>query len=977
MPTPCPSPRDLERLAQSDAEERGARLAGSVPDPDIAGIRAHVAECETCAETIREIIENQRFLGHAAGMLAEVIDAPLPPREPPTDPGFVRGFELLDEISRGGQGVVYRAVQTATKRPAAVKMLLGGAFATERQRQRFEREIEIAARLRHPNIVSVFESGTASDGSPFVAMEFVEGVSLERFVRERHADARRSDRARIDEAVGLVGMIASGVGHAHTSGVIHRDLKPSNILVDTSGNPRVLDFGLARPLDTSRDVSTTHEFVGTPAFASPEQLAGDPASVDARTDVYALGLILYSVLTGTHPYPCDGTLAELARHAISTEPTPPSRHVPRLPMDIETITLKCLSKDRTRRYANASALASDIDDYLHGRPISARRDSTMYVLQRLAMKHRIPAIACVLVAITIVASTVTLAVLAKDLADKRDELQKVSDFQAQMLEQVDPTEAGGLLLDDILARYTESLAKEGVPEPERTERIDAFTAELALVNTADAASSFIDRTILAPAAAAVDEQFADQPVIDATLRQVLADRYESMALFDQALPLQQRALETRRVVLGDNHPSTLLSMNNMGGLMQTMGRFDEAEPLLIEALDSRRRVLGNDHPETIFSIGNVGGLKEVQGRFDEAESLYRESIERSTRVFGPDDPQTIIAVANLGSLLESQGRLDEAEPLYRQAMDSFRAAFGPEHPYTLIATHNMGQLFQSQGKLEEAEACYREVLEISRRVLGAEHTDTVATMADLGVALQNQVRLAEAESLLVEALEMNRRDLGPEHPDTVTSMGNLGVLFQAQERFTEAEALHRAALEISRRDLGDNHAATLNAMVHLGETLQALGNLAAAEPLLEEAVATSTTALGESHPETIYAVIKLGSLRNAQGRHAQALSLLTAAEPVARTCFHGSKVRHVALLLLELGRSHNALGEHKAAEQRLLEAHDTYVASRGAAHADTRVCAATIATFYEARQAADPTAKRDADVLKWRSLSEAPDTTPE
>lgn len=421
---PCPSALELEQLALREESSDAARARG---------IRAHVARCEACREMLEEIRENQRFLGHAAGALGDALDSPragtrrdgTPGSDPdlsalrsgraPPASGSVRGFELLEEISRGGQGVVYRAVQTATKRPAAVKMLLGGVFATERQRQRFEREIEIAARLRHPNIVSVFESGTTSDGSPYVAMEFVEGVPLDRFVRERHADARRSDRGRIDEAVRLVGMIASGVGHAHTSGVIHRDLKPSNILVDGEGKPRVLDFGLARPVAASRDVSTTREFVGTPAYASPEQMGGDPASVDARADVYALGLILYNMLTGKHPYPCDGTLAELARHAISTEPTPPSGHVARLPTDVETIVMKCLAKDPARRYPNASALASDIDDYLDGRPISARRDSTMYVLRKLAFRHRIPALAGGLVLLTIIAATIGLALLARDL----------------------------------------------------------------------------------------------------------------------------------------------------------------------------------------------------------------------------------------------------------------------------------------------------------------------------------------------------------------------------------------------------------------------------------------------------------------------------------------------------------------------------------------------------------------------------------
>lgn len=402
----CPSPAALEALA----------LGGS-PRPDT---RSHVSRCEACRAAIEEIRANQAFLGLAATALMDAAEAThvQTPRAAPA-PDSVRGFTLLEEISRGGQGVVYRAVQIATKRQAAIKMLLGGAFASERQRQRFEREIEIAARLRHPNIVSVFESGLAADGTPYVAMEYVEGVALDRFAEDRLGVGRKGDRARVDAVMRLVWLIASGVGHAHTAGVIHRDLKPSNILVNAAGNPRVLDFGLARAIDRAHDVSTTQEFVGTPAYASPEQLGGDPATVDARTDVYALGLILYRMLTQKSPYSCEGSLAELARHAIGTEPTPPSRYLPRLPSDVETIVLKCLAKDPARRYANASALASDIDDYLSGRPISARRDSTVYVLQRLAMKHRVPALAGVVVALTLIVATIVLALLARDLDHAR------------------------------------------------------------------------------------------------------------------------------------------------------------------------------------------------------------------------------------------------------------------------------------------------------------------------------------------------------------------------------------------------------------------------------------------------------------------------------------------------------------------------------------------------------------------------------
>jgi hypothetical protein len=413
----CPSAGELDRLA------RGEPVADAV--------RVHAERCAGCAEAVAEIRENERFLGGGARtILAAAKDGAGARAALARD--AVRGFELIEEISRGGQGVVYRAVQASTKRPAAIKVLLGGAFASDRQRHRFEREVEIAARLRHPNIVSVFESGLTTDGTPYVAMEFVEGVALDAYVEQRFGGLKRWDRERINGVVALMAMVASGAGHAHSSGVMHRDLKPSNILVDREGRPRVLDFGLARASEPSRDVSTTREFVGTPAYASPEQLGGDPASVNARADVFALGLILYNLLTGRHPYPADGTLAELARHAIGTEPTPPSRIVKRLPSDVETIVLKCLAKDPQRRYANAAALASDLEDYLEGRAISARRDSAVYVLHRLAMRHRIPAIAMAVVLLTVVGAAVGLAILAGDLdSARRDAERALADSDVQ------------------------------------------------------------------------------------------------------------------------------------------------------------------------------------------------------------------------------------------------------------------------------------------------------------------------------------------------------------------------------------------------------------------------------------------------------------------------------------------------------------------------------------------------------------------
>ena len=419
----CPQARLLEALA----------LGADVPP----AARKHAENCAACRDSIRELRANQSYVQKARVVLRGALDeriAPVAQQGAAALPADVPGFELIEEISRGGQGIVYRAVQCATKRPAAIKMLLWGELSTVRQQSRFEREIEIAARLRHPNLITIFESGTSTDGRRYVAMEYVEGRSIDRYVQAEFANL--SPRERANRVVELIARVASAVGHAHASGVIHRDLKPTNILLDAAGTPRVLDFGLARELDGLSMASLSQEFVGTPAYAAPEQFGHDPGAIDARTDVYSLGVILYAALTGTHPYPSSGSLATLIEHVRTTEPTPPSKLVSRLPVDIDVIVLKALSKDPARRYANAAALAVDLEDYLAGRPISARRDSTLYVLRKLARKHRVPAAAAVLALLVVLLALVGLTILNSKLDQQRQRAESAladSDLQRARL----------------------------------------------------------------------------------------------------------------------------------------------------------------------------------------------------------------------------------------------------------------------------------------------------------------------------------------------------------------------------------------------------------------------------------------------------------------------------------------------------------------------------------------------------------------
>ncbi|HRX86154.1 MAG TPA: serine/threonine-protein kinase, partial [Phycisphaerae bacterium] len=300
-------------------------------------------------------------------------------------PAHIEGYEILEELGRGGMGVVYTAVQQSTKRKVALKVLLEGPFASTAAKRRFEREVELAARLSHPNIVTILESGVAS-GRYYFAMQYIEGVTLTRYMH-------RVDRTRA-QTLEIFAQICRAVSYAHQRGIIHRDLKPSNILIDAEGKPYVLDFGLAKPADTyaddleqSRALSLTGQLMGTLPYMSPEQASGQNQQVDIRTDIYSLGVMLYEVLTGEFPYAVVGHVADVLRNIQQTIPRRPSTVQRRINDELETIVLKALAKEPERRYQSAEGLAKDLEAFLTGAPIEAKRDSSLYVMRKLLRRH--------------------------------------------------------------------------------------------------------------------------------------------------------------------------------------------------------------------------------------------------------------------------------------------------------------------------------------------------------------------------------------------------------------------------------------------------------------------------------------------------------------------------------------------------------------------------------------------------------------
>ena len=746
----------------------------------------------------------------------------------------IPGYRILEEIHRGGQGVVYQAIQESTRRKIAIKVLKQGPFADRIELARFEREVDVLSRLNDPHIVAIHDRGL-TDGHAYYVMDYVAGKALDAYVTGAEIST--------DEILTLFAKICDAVNVAHLRGVIHRDLKPGNIRIDMEGEPRILDFGLAKLEEevaggsSAQGMTITGQFVGSLPWASPEQAEGEPESLDIRTDVYSLGVILYQLLTNHFPYPVTGRVIDVARHITQTSPERPSSIHRSIDSELELIVLKCLAKEPLQRYQSAGELARDLRLYLADQPILATPPSAAYRLRKFVRRNRGAVIAgSMAVLVLLVATGLSIAFglsavrqraatesallraqkAESDAKARAAELERVAKFQEAQLSGINATTMGARLRADLLKKAREAARQLKLPPEELNAQGEKLEKLVAGSDFTGLALGALNDNFFQPALATIERDFAGQPIVQARLLQTLASTLQELGLRDAARAPQEKALEIRRKELGAEHVDTLVSANKMSELLRSQGKLIEAEPKTRETLDTCTRVLGNDHPDTLEAIHNMGLLLQAKGRLEEAEPYLRSAVEKRRRILGEEHLETIISINDLGMLLQARGKLPAAEGYLRESLEKSRRVLGEDHHHTVIALNEMGLQLQEQGKLAEAEAFYREALDRNRRLLGEDHPDTITSIENMAYLYQGQGKPGEAEPYQREALEKTRRVLGDEHPDTLTAINNMAMMLKAQGKLSDAEPYCHEALDKRRRVLGDDHPHTILSIENLG-----------------------------------------------------------------------------------------------------------------------------------------------------------------
>lgn len=802
-------------------------------------------------------------------------------------------FKLLEKLGEGGMGVVYRAEQDEpVRRRVAVKVIRAGMDSAQVV-ARFDQERQALALMDHPNIARVLDAGATPDGRPYFAMELVEGASITRHCDQNHLS--------IDERIALFVPVCQAVQHAHQKGIIHRDLKPSNVIVtvyDAKPIPKVIDFGVAKAISTHHLERTAFtesgQIVGTMEYMAPEQAEMSPnaaGDVDTRADIYSLGVLLYELLTGSPPFSPrqlrEAGLGEMLRIIKEVEPSKPStkitgaedlpnvaanrrldpqKLVRRVSGELDWITMKCLEKDRSRRYETANGLASDLQRFLADEPVQACPPTARYRLLKFVRRHRVAVLAASLISVSLVGGFIgtmvglwnarqqhaaVLAAQARESQAKQREKER-ADAEGQERQRATAAEAESnaiveFLRGDLLgqAGSKAQVDRHFKPNPNLTVR------------------EALDR-----AAATAGKKFKDRPVLEAAIRKTLGDSYLQLGIYekaieqlriaaelqtkflgeqnkltvetqyslafslrgaqqlDEAITLLEQVLAARRHELGENDPTTLITLETLAVVYRDAGRIAEAAKILEQVRVGKLQTLGAEHPSTLVTLHNLATMyldaNQPQKAIESLEQVYQTKV----KVLGAENPDTLPALQNLAVAYWKAQQLDQSIPRFEECLAIHRKVFGDEHPQTLAAMANLGVNYRDAGQFDQAI----ERLEQVRRA-GAGQPSLAWVGRELLIAYDKAGKREQAITLNKELLNESIKSIPADSPQRASALADAGVNLIRLRAWSDAEILLRECLAI-REKREPNEWRTFSTQAYLGESLLGQEKFSEAEPLL-------------------------------------------------------------------------------------------------------------------------------------------------
>jgi len=825
----------------------------ALPDRDRAGFLE--AECGSDLAIREEVESLLRYDSAAQNFLTVDVDARSAPRQPACNE-IVGPWRLVREIGAGGMGAVWLARRSDDEfdRDVAIKFIRPDA-SRDLVLRRFAREKKLLARLQHPNIARLFDAGVTDDGQPYLVMEHIDGAPIDVYCNER----RLSIRQRLELFLG----VCAAVQNAHASLIVHRDLKPANILVRQDGSPILLDFGIAKVLETvdvtaRADEGRTIGRAMTPDYASPEQLRGDPVTV--ASDIFSLGVVIYQLLTGRLPHATEGGLyRDFERAVCDVEPTAPSRaivdSVTRLGLtpqkaqrviagDVDMIVLCALRKEPGRRYASVERFADDIQRYLQGAPVRARPTTFAYRATKFVRRHRLAVAGISAAFVALAAFSGALLVQTNRLTHQRN---IAVEAEQRALREADTAEQ--------VTQFIQGMIESANPE-------SGAPADLKVRDALDLAA---DR---------VDVELANRPLVAAAVHHALGRSYRSLGRYDEAEAQLQASLALYRGNAGETSQEVAFCMKSLATLAYDRGDFNATRDWLLRALELRRHLDdGVAGGKTSAILTTLGLVEHELGRAADAERYCAEALRIDRSLYGDKDGIVATDLGNLATLYDDMGRYDAAEKAYREALDIDRAVEGSAHPAVATGLSNLGTLLVKMGRHDEAEPLLREALEIDRKNLGAEHPDLAISLSNLAAVYRAQGKVDDAIAMLNESLVIDRAVFGDAHPAVSYDLNAIGGLLADQGKFAEAEPLFRECLKILRDNYGESHRLSAACASNLASALVQLNQLVEAETLLDSAERAQRSLAGE-HPQLARLLVTKAELRHRQGRDGEVEPLL-------------------------------------------------------------------------------------------------------